>query len=468
MVPLLDIPDDPPLRAEEPADPLRCTDRARIPQLNDVFEAAWSPDSSTLALSHIVTIENDRMITGYEEDQRLALFDVATGTVTERGVGSEPSWSGSGTYLSYWHDPDALWVVRRNTVLPVAVLRPTIPEVRWVGDEIFFFSGSEIHSWTKAAGVRGVATVPEDLKPKYPHDDVYFSGDGALFTMTRYASDGSTARYIGSTKTGDMTPLDDGGATFVEWSPLGDTLLLRSQSTLALVRGRDRATIATTQVPSGTVHTWTSDGRILLGRMGATVPAGNAFDEFTELDEGAAVATLPNLLGIRSFSPDGGSFVGVSRTGTYSTQLELFRCGVTKGHGTDLAADESTRVRADKIGSDPRRFVRPGAAAITQFLQGSHTGIDIAAPYGTLLVAADDGVVDAVGLVPVGGRRVCVQHPDGLESCDYHTALSLVAIGEKVVRGQPVALMGLTGVTTGPHVHWEAKRNGMIVDPLKQ
>ena len=59
-------------------------------------------------------------------------------------------------------------------------------------------------------------------------------------------------------------------------------------------------------------------------------------------------------------------------------------------------------------------------------------------------------------------------HGDGLESCDYHTALPLVVVGEHVVRGQPVALMGLTGETTGPHVHWEAKRNGVIVDPLEQ
>ena len=98
--------------------------------------------------------------------------------------------------------------------------------------------------------------------------------------------------------------------------------------------------------------------------------------------------------------------------------------------------------------------MRPAAAAITQYVQGSHTGIDVAAPYGTIIVAA-------------GGRRVCVMHAGGLETCDYHTALSLVAIGEHVVRGQPVALMGMTGVTTGPHVHWEAKRNGPIVDPLK-
>src|SRR4029077_15892522 len=73
-----------------------------------------------------------------------------------------------------------------------------------------------------------------------------------------------------------------------------------------------------------------------------------------------------------------------------------------------------------------------------------------------------------MGWVPVGGFRVCVMHAGGLESCDYHTSLPLVAIGDHVTRGQPVALVGMTGLTTGPHVHWEAKLNGRIVNPLDQ
>jgi murein DD-endopeptidase MepM/ murein hydrolase activator NlpD len=92
--------------------------------------------------------------------------------------------------------------------------------------------------------------------------------------------------------------------------------------------------------------------------------------------------------------------------------------------------------------------------------------VDVAAPFGSLLFAADDGVVNAVGWVPVGGRRVCVMHADGLESCHYHTSLSLVSVGDSVVRGQPIALVGMTGLTGGPHVHWEARQNGRIVDPL--
>jgi murein DD-endopeptidase MepM/ murein hydrolase activator NlpD len=110
--------------------------------------------------------------------------------------------------------------------------------------------------------------------------------------------------------------------------------------------------------------------------------------------------------------------------------------------------------------------VRPTAGEITQFLQGSHTGVDVAAPFGSLITADDDGLVTANTWIAVGGNRVCVQHAGGLETCVYHTSAPLVSVGDRVVRGQPIALIGMTGVTTGPHTHWETKLNGRIVDPL--
>ncbi|HEX9093470.1 MAG TPA: M23 family metallopeptidase, partial [Coriobacteriia bacterium] len=71
-----------------------------------------------------------------------------------------------------------------------------------------------------------------------------------------------------------------------------------------------------------------------------------------------------------------------------------------------------------------------------------------------------------VGWESFGGNGVCVAHGGGLESCYYHTSSALVSVGQRVARGQPIALIGMTGVTTGPHVHWEAKLFGRIVDPL--
>ena len=460
------LPNDPVQRDHAPGDPLRCTDRASVTQVNDAFEADWSPDSRAIALSRIETISSDTTITGYEEDQRIAVLDLATGAITDRGTGSEPKWSATGAFLSYWPDEKTLWIVRRTAVLPAAIVHPTQPNIVWTGDELLFWQGREIRLWRDGI-VHVVATLPVELQPRYPRDDAVFSADGAFFTLTRY-SNADTERYLGVTRTGDVSALPDEGAFFIEWSPTGATLLLRTTAGMSLWDAKSRSQVATRATAPGTIHTWLPDGRLLFGTMAPTVPAGNAFDRLAVWDDSNTNATLPNLLGIRAFSPDGAYFAGVTRTGLYSTQLELWRCGIAEGAGVDLANDASVRAREAKIETDKRRFVRPASAAITQYLQGSHTGIDIAAPNGTIIVAGDDGVVTAVGVIQVGGRRVCVQHAGGLEECDYHTALPLVNIGDRVVRGQPIALMGLTGVTTGWHVHWEMKRNGLLVDPLKQ
>jgi len=448
-------------------DSLRCTDRATIPQIEHVTNAKWSADSSALAVSRIVNRPSSTTISGYEETLRVTVLNMATGTVRELGQGNRPEWSGTGTYLSYWRRDGYLYVDQGGAT--VAKIEASDPEVRWKGDGLYFWYDDEIRVWHDGT-VDTVARVDPELIPRYPRDDAYFSADAARFTLTRYSFDGSAERYVGDTSTGQMTPLDEPGITYTEWAPKGQTLLVRSNDRIVLREpdGTDRANPLAGF--SGPVHGWTADGRLLVGVVSATVPGGNVFDRIPVWDpddEGdKAIATLPNLLGMRSFSPDGRWFGGVSRTGNYGTQLELYRCGVTGSQGVDLRADPAARSRLARIASDSRRFVRPVTGAISQFLQGNHTGIDIAAPFGSLIVAADDGVVDAVGWVQVGGRRVCVQHQSEIESCYYHTSAALVSIGDHVARGQPIAPIGMTGATTGPHVHWEVKHEGRIIDPL--
>jgi murein DD-endopeptidase MepM/ murein hydrolase activator NlpD len=112
------------------------------------------------------------------------------------------------------------------------------------------------------------------------------------------------------------------------------------------------------------------------------------------------------------------------------------------------------------------RLGLPVNGVFTQYFWWGHSGVDIAAPFGTGLGASDDGVVTATGPVPVGGLRVCIQHQGGLETCYYHTSAVYVTPGQTVARGQLIAAIGLTGVTTGPHVHWELKVNGVLQNPL--
>lgn len=448
-------------------DLLSCTARVGLADtIANVTTEAWSPDSSAIAFVHTVNVPSRTTVTGYEEDQRVATLNVATGAVRELGHGSKPSWSASGALLAYWDDDGSIHVLLSGEI--VAELDASEPGLGWNGDSLLFWKGAEIRAWS-AGAIRTVATVDPMFAPHYPSDDAYFSADGSQFTIARYANGGTGELFVGTTATGEIAPIGDGNTTFSEWSPRGATLLLRSATALSLRAADGTVQNAALSSFGGTVHGWTADGRLFVGAMSATIPGGNAFDRFAVWGgDPGVVTTIPNLLGARAFSPDGRWFTGVSRTDLYTDQLELYRCGAATGVAGGLRAETTSRSRAQKIAAEGNRFVRPVAGAFTQYVQGTHTGIDISAPVGSIIVASDDGVVDAVGLVAVGGFRVCVSHAGGLESCDYHTSLPLVRIGEHVARGQPVALVGLTGQTTGPHVHWEAKRDGRIVNPLDQ
>lgn len=109
----------------------------------------------------------------------------------------------------------------------------------------------------------------------------------------------------------------------------------------------------------------------------------------------------------------------------------------------------------------------PVDGVITQRYSFYHRGVDIAAPYGSPIRTADEGTVTARGTVPVGGLHVCVRHDWGLETCYYHASAVHVEVGERVLVGQAIASIGMTGLTTGPHVHWEARTHGALVDPLE-
>ena len=90
------------------------------------------------------------------------------------------------------------------------------------------------------------------------------------------------------------------------------------------------------------------------------------------------------------------------------------------------------------------------------------------APGGTLRcwVLTPAGVVTWAGERTGYGNLVEINHGDGYVTRYAHNERTLVKVGQTVKRGEPVALMGSTGRSTGPHVHFEVIRNGRQVDPL--
>jgi murein DD-endopeptidase MepM/ murein hydrolase activator NlpD len=96
-----------------------------------------------------------------------------------------------------------------------------------------------------------------------------------------------------------------------------------------------------------------------------------------------------------------------------------------------------------------------------------HTGVDLIAPPGTPVMAAAGGVVSQAGHIPEYGNIVDVDHDNGLTSRYAHLSKSLVKAGDIVMKGQKIALVGQTGRTTGPHLHFEVREKGIPLNPNK-
>ena len=98
---------------------------------------------------------------------------------------------------------------------------------------------------------------------------------------------------------------------------------------------------------------------------------------------------------------------------------------------------------------------------------GFHHGLDIANKTGTPIRAAEAGTVIFAGTKSVYGRTVIISHADGKQTLYAHAKSICVAKGDKVDRGEVIAYVGISGVTTGPHLHFEVRINKKACDPLK-
>lgn len=95
-----------------------------------------------------------------------------------------------------------------------------------------------------------------------------------------------------------------------------------------------------------------------------------------------------------------------------------------------------------------------------------HAGIDIGAGYGSDIVAAEAGTVTTATYGSGYGKYVVVSHGSGITTLYAHCSSILVKVGDKVSRGQVIAKVGSTGVSTGNHLHFEVRINGKTTDPL--
>ncbi|HNT34391.1 MAG TPA: M23 family metallopeptidase, partial [bacterium] len=96
-----------------------------------------------------------------------------------------------------------------------------------------------------------------------------------------------------------------------------------------------------------------------------------------------------------------------------------------------------------------------------------HTGVDIAAPHGRTISAAESGQVLSACYAGALGNSVLISHRSGYSTLYGHAAKMLVRPGQYVKKGETIALVGSTGRSTGPHVHFEVLKNGKHIDPMQ-
>lgn len=141
----------------------------------------------------------------------------------------------------------------------------------------------------------------------------------------------------------------------------------------------------------------------------------------------------------------------------------------------DAALDELQRVSSVARKLPLERPMPSGAISSTfgvradPFLGRSafHSGIDFAEPYGRSIEATAPGTVTKAGPYGGYGNMVEIDHGNGISTRYGHMSKISVAVGDKVSRGKTIGAVGSTGRSTGPHLHYEVRREGQAVDPAK-
>ena len=179
--------------------------------------------------------------------------------------------------------------------------------------------------------------------------------------------------------------------------------------------------------------------------------------EVNKLSNGKTVKPGQDIIVPRSF--ERGSYL-LARGG--SDEVEADEDDVSKDEDAEeapvVAEDEPEPEAAEVVSRSGWTCPAPGAV-LTQGPHGSSGGVDFGAPVGTSVIAADGGTVTkaATGYNGGYGNVVEIDHHDGTTSLYAHLSSVLVSKGESVSAGQALGYIGLTGKTTGPHLHFEVE-----------
>lgn len=144
-------------------------------------------------------------------------------------------------------------------------------------------------------------------------------------------------------------------------------------------------------------------------------------------------------------------------------------------HQAQQVPAPNSTAQADKLAATPSIWPTSGSIssgfgwrnAPMEGASETHQGIDIASNMSTPVVATADGKIVKSGWSEGYGNIVQIDHGNGIETIYGHNSQIVVIIGQSVKKGQLIAYVGSTGVSTGPHVHYEVRVNHTAVDPMK-
>jgi len=145
----------------------------------------------------------------------------------------------------------------------------------------------------------------------------------------------------------------------------------------------------------------------------------------------------------------------------------------------EAAMESGTEIRGDLAGQKDIHLATPLGGPVAGTISSSygyrdhpvheekmfHTGVDISVPSGSDVKATANGIVSFAGWTENSGIVVVVEHGHGFSTAYAHNRKALVRVGQRIARGEVIALSGSTGVSTGPHVHYEIWKNGRHTDP---
>lgn len=166
-----------------------------------------------------------------------------------------------------------------------------------------------------------------------------------------------------------------------------------------------------------------------------------------------------------------------ARSESYLQSLYTVR-SLLKSGGTDqIKSWQNQMYLANRTGQDVQRpSIWPAAGVITSLYgvrqdpidgrSSYHEGIDIANTYNTPILSTAAGIVSFSGYNYGYGNLVEIVHGNGISTRYGHNAVILVKTGQEVKKGEPIALMGSTGKSTGAHVHYEVRINNSPVNPM--